>query len=446
MNHSDEGNTLYVYFVSIVAAVGGLLFGFDTGVISGAIPFVTQHFGLNVYQEGFTVSVLIIACIIGASGVGALSDRFGEKKILIYIALLFTISAVLSALARTHLELIIARLIGGLAVGASSVLSPMYISEISPARIRGRLVSLNQFTIVLGILLTYISNWLLVDIGPNNWRWMFAVEAVPAGFFIILLFLVPESPRWLAKKGNQNGAVAILSKISGRKQAETEMNEIATALKGEEGSFYELLQPGLRKILIVAVLLGFFSQICGIDAVIYYAPKIFLRSGYASASSAFLASVMVAVINFLFTFIALIYVDKFGRKPLLLVGLAGMTISFIFAGYAMQSGTTRTYLVLIPFLSYIAFFSFSMGPIPWIFISEVFPNKIRGRVVSIATMALWVSNFIVVQNFPWMVEAIGGGSFYIFSLVCFVTFLFVLLMITETKGKTLEEIERMWKR
>ena len=446
MNHSEKGSTLYVYFVSIVAAVGGLLFGFDTGVISGAIPFVTQHFNLNVFQEGFTVSILIIACIIGASTTGILGDRFGEKKILIFTAMLFTISAVLSALARTHLELIIARFIGGLAVGTSSVLSPMYISEISPARIRGRLVSLNQFSIVLGILLTYLSNWFLVNIGPDNWRWMFGVEAVPAGFFIILLFLVPESPRWLAKQGKNDNAMVILAKISGQKQAEAEMNEIKTALKGEEGSLHELIQPGLRKILIVAVLLGFFSQICGIDAVIYYAPKIFMQSGYESASSAFLASVIVGLINFIFTIIALVYVDKFGRKPLLLFGLIGMTISLLIAGYTMKLDIARNYLVLIPILSYIAFFAFSMGPIPWIFISEVFPNKIRGRAVSIATMALWVSNFIVVQNFPWMVEKIGGGSFYIFSLVCFVTFLFVLLMMPETKGKTLEEIELMWKR
>jgi SP family arabinose:H+ symporter-like MFS transporter len=446
MSDSDAGSTLYVYVVSIVAAIGGLLFGFDAGVISGAIPFVTKHFNINVHQEGFTVSILIIGCIIGASGSGALSDRFGRKKILIVLALFYTLSAILSAVPKTHIELIIARFIGGLAVGASSVLSPMYISEISPARIRGRLVSLNQFTIVTGILLTYFSNWLLVDIGSNNWRWMFGVEAIPAGIFLFLLFFVPESPRWLAKQGKRDNALAILTKISGQKHAEAEMDEIVTTLEEEEGSFRELLQPGLSRILIAAILLGFFSQICGIDAVIYYAPKIFLWSGYKSASSAFLASVIVAVTNFLFTIIALLYVDKFGRKPLLLFGLIGMTISFLLTGYALQSDTTRAHWVLIPILSYIAFFAISLGPVPWIFISEVFPNKIRGRAVSIATMALWISNFIIAQSFPWMVEIIGGRSFYIFSMVCFVTFLFVLFMITETKGKTLEEIEQMWKR
>ncbi len=445
MNSKDNGNILYVYLVSIVAAVGGLLFGFDTGVISGAIPFVTQHFNLNVYQEGFTVSILVIACIIGASTTGMLSDRFGEKKVLIVMALFFSISAIYSALAKTHLELMIARFIGGLAVGVSSVLSPMYISEISPAHIRGRLVSLNQFSIVFGILVTYLSNWFLVDTGPNNWRWMFGVETIPAGLFIYLLFYVPESPRWLAKHGRNEDALAILSKISGSTRAMTEIREINLSLEGEKGTFRDLFQPGLRKILLIAILMGFFSQVCGIDAIIYYAPKIFMQSGYESASSAFLASVIVGLVNFIFTIIAFMYVDNFGRKPLLLFGLGGMIISLFTTGYIMSLDTTQSYLVLIPILLYIAFFAFSMGPIPWIFISEVFPNKIRGQAVSIATMALWISNFIVVQNFPWMVEKIGGGSFYVFSVVCLITFLFVFNMMPETKGKTLEEIEQMWK-
>lgn len=445
MEHSEKRSVLYVYVVSIVAAIGGLLFGFDAGVISGAIPFVTKHFNINVYQEGFTVSILIIGCIIGATGAGALSDRFGRKKILMMVALLYTLSAVLSALPKIYLELIVARFIGGLAVGASSVLSPMYISEISPARIRGRLVSLNQFTIVSGILLTYFSNWLLVDIGPNNWRWMFGVEAIPAGIFLLLLCFVPESPRWLAKQGRRDNALAVLTKINGRERADLELSEIETTLTEEAGIFHELLRPGLRKILIIAILLGFFSQICGIDAVIYYAPKIFLQSGYKSASAAFFASLIVALTNFLFTIIAILYVDKLGRRPLLLFGLIGMTISFLLAGYGLQSETVKSYLVLVSILSYIACFAMSMGPIPWIFISEVFPNKIRGLAVSIATMALWISNFIIAQSFPWMIETLGGGSFYIFSGVCFITFLFVFLMITETKGKTLEEIEQMWR-
>jgi len=362
------------------------------------------------------------------------------------MAIFFTISAILSAVAKSHPGLIIARFIGGLAVGISSVLSPMYIAEISPARIRGRLVSLNQFSIVFGILLTYLSNWLLVDIGPNNWRWMFGVEAIPAGLFIFLLFYVPESPRWLAKHNFYDQALTILSKISGTEQANLEVVEIKKALAGEEGTYRELIQPGLRRILIVAVILGFLSQVCGIDAVIYYAPQIFMQSGFESASSAFFASVIVGIINFIFTLIALVYVDKFGRRPLLLFGLFGMTLSLLIAGYTMRLNTAQGYLVLIPILTFIAFFAFSMGPIPWIFISEVFPNKIRGRAVSIATMALWISNFIVVQNFPWMVAKIGGGSFYVFALVCFFTFLFVSFNMPETKGKTLEEIEEMWKR
>jgi MFS transporter, SP family, arabinose:H+ symporter len=441
---SAPKTTLYTYVISTIAAVGGLLFGFDTGVISGAIPFITRHFHLNAHQEGFTVSVLIIGCVLGASFAGVISDRFGRKKILILSALFFTLTAVLSAIPQFHIELIIARFIGGLAVGAASVLSPMYISEIAPAPIRGRLVSFNQLTIVLGILLTYFTNWLLVDTGPDNWRWMFACGAIPAVAFFIALFFIPESPRWLAKRREPEKAFAVLSRIGGREYAKMEIENIFATLNQEKGSFSELLKPSLRKVLLAAVLLGFLSQVCGIDAVVYYAPKIFLRAGFESASSAFLASVCVPITLLIFTIVAVLYVDRLGRRSLLLVGLAGMALSFLLAGYAFRSETGNIVLLLISIIAYIAFFAMSVGPIPWIFISEVFPTKNRGLAVSIATLALWVSNFIVAQSFPWMIENIAGKSFYLFSGICVVTLVFVWLMITETKGKTLEEIERMW--
>ena len=441
---SEKGSIIYLYLVSVVAAVGGLLFGFDTGVISGAIPFVTEHFNLNAHQEGFTVSNLIVGCIIGSLIAGSLSDRFGRKKILISSALFFALSAMLSAIPRTLAELMVARFIGGLAVGVASVLSPMYIAEISPAAIRGRLVSLNQFTIVLGILLTYFTNWLVVDIGQNNWRWMFAIEALPAGLFFIALFLVPESPRWLAKQGRYDNAHAILAKIGGDEHARAEMREIKAMLDMEEGSIWELLKPGLRKVLVVSVLLAIFSQISGIDSVVYYAPKVFMRAGYESASSAFLASIMVGITLLIFTVIAIFTVDRFGRKPLLLIGTAGMTVSFIWAGYAFQNSAIDGIWVLIPIITYIAFFAVSLGPVVWVVISEIFPTKIRGRAVAIATMALWIANFFVAQFFPWFVETFGGRTYYMFAGVCIVTFVFVWFMVTETKGKSLEEIEKMW--
>lgn len=442
-SQEKKGNIIYVYLVSVVAAVGGLLFGFDTGVISGAIPFVSEHFNLNAHQEGFTVSNLVIGCIIGACFAGVLSDRYGRKKILILSALFFTVSAILSALPRTITDLIIARFIGGLAVGTASVLSPMYIAEISPAGIRGSLVSLNQFTIVLGISITYFTNWLVIDIGPNNWRWMFALEALPAGLFFIILFFVPESPRWLVKKGKLKEAMAILTKAGGLKHAKAEINEIKTTMDLEEGSITELFKPGLRMVLLVSVLLAILSQITGIDSVIYYAPKVFMMAGYENASSAFLASIMVAVTLLIFTLVAIFTIDRFGRKPLLLIGSAGMGISFVLAGFSFQHHTGAIF-VLIPIITFIAFFAMSWGAVVWVLISEVFPNKIRGTAMSIATMALWIANFSVAQTFPWMVEKIEGKIYYIFAGICFIAFVFVWFMVTETKGKTLEEIEKIW--
>jgi sugar porter (SP) family MFS transporter len=444
-NDSDKGSIFYVYFVSTVAAVGGLLFGFDTGVISGAIPFVTKHFNLNSVQEGFTVSNLVIGCIIGASSAGILSDRFGRKPVLISSALLFTLSAVLSAVPRTILELIIARFIGGIAVGIASVISPLYIAEISPARIRGALVSLNQFTIVLGILLTYFTNWLVVDIGPNNWRWMFGLETIPAGLFFLILFFIPESPRWLTKRDKRDQALLVLTKVGGSKHAEIELEEIQASIQSEEGSVLELFKPGLRKVIFVSIILAIFSQITGIDSIVYYAPKVFIKAGYESASSAFIASIMVALTLLIFTILAIFTVDKYGRKPLLLIGSLGMGISFASTGYIFQQHNATALWILLPIIIYIAFFAMSYGAVVWVIIAEVFPNKIRGAAVSIATMALWLANFVVAQTFPWLVETIGGRIYYMFSVICFISFIFIWLMVTETKGKSLEEIEKMWR-
>jgi len=388
----------------------------------------------------------MIACTIGASFAGTLTDRFGRKKILILAALLFMLSAIMSALPRTFMDLIIARFLGGLAVGIASVVSPMYIAEISPAGIRGRLVALNQLAIVIGVLFSYFTNWFLVDIGPNNWRWMFAAEAFPAGIFFIALFFIPESPRWLVKQGNYSKALGILTKIGGKKHAEVEMNEIKSTIDKEKGSITEILKPGLRVVLLVGVLLAIFQQITGINTVIYYAPKIFMKAGYESASSALLAQVIVGSTNFICTIIAIGTIDRFGRKPLLLIGLAGMGISFALAGLAFQSDTIGTTWILIPIITYVAFFAMSLGPVVWVLLSEIFPTKIRGRAMSIATMVLWISCFAVSQTFPWLVEIIEERTFYMYAIICIFAFVFVLLMVTETKGKTLEEIERMWER
>ena len=441
---ANQRASLYTYLITVVAAVGGLLFGFDTGVISGAIPFVTEHFKLNAHQEGFVVSNLIIGCILGASFAGGLSDRFGRRNILIVAAFLFTLSAVLSAVPRTVTELIIARFIGGIAVGMASVISPTYISEISPPSIRGRLVSLNQFTIVLGIALTYLSNWLVVDIGPHNWRWMFALEALPAGAFFFVLFLVPESPRWLAMKGRTDDARTVLTNIGGVSDVSEELGEIMTSIGEHRGSIRELFAPGLRMVLLVSVCLAVFSQITGIDSVVYYAPKVFLMAGFPDAASAFLASIMVAATLLIFTVVAMATVDRFGRKPLLLIGSAGMGASFLVAGYSLNTEGAPLLLVVVPIIVFLAFFAISWGPVVWVIIVEVFPNRVRGVAVSLATMALWAANFLVAQTFPWLVETFRGGVYFLFASICFLAFAFVFFFVTETKGKSLEEIERMW--
>ena len=442
----DKSSTKYVYFVSIIAAVSGLLFGFDGGVITGALPFITKHFNLNAHQEGFAVSNLVIGCIVGASFSGTLTDRYGRKKILIFVALFYTVSAVYSGLSREYLELIAARFLGGLAIGMGSVVSPMYISEIAPAKIRGRLAALNQLTIVTGILVVYFTNWLLVDIGPNNWRWMFIAEAFPAGIFCFAVFFIPESPRWLIKQGKTDNALIILSRVGGRKHAEAEIKEIKTTIEKEEGTIAELFKPGLRMALLVGVLLALFGHLCGINAVTYYAPKIFMRAGYESASSAFLATVMVAVTLLIFTIVTIFVIDKLGRKPLLLIGSIGMALSFAFTGFAIQSHSVGGIWVVFSIISYIAFFSISMGGVIWVYLPEIYPNKVRGRAMSIATIVLWLTEFIVAQTFPWLVEKIEGNTFYLYAGICAVSFIFVWLMIKETKGKTLEEIEEMWEK
>jgi sugar porter (SP) family MFS transporter len=443
MSNKIDAKKNQLLIFSTAAALGGLLFGFDTGVISGAIHFIKIEFNLNAYQEGFAVSNLMIACVIGALLAGPIADWTGRKKVLILCAVLFTVSAILSALPRSFTELVIARFIGGMGVGMASVVSPMYIAEISPAKIRGRLVALNQLAIVVGILLSYLSNWLLVDTGINNWRYMLVAEILPAITFLVGLFFIPESPRWLTKEGLEKEALDVLNVVAGAENADHELQEVKKSLAEKKTSLKELFHPSLRRVLIVGILFSLFAHITGIDTIIYYGPIIFLESGFKT-DSALLASVMIGITNLIFTFVGMAMVDKAGRKFLLLVGLAGMGISMTLVGLCMQSDMISAKWTLLWIMTYIASFAMSIGVVIWVYLSEIYPTRVRGQALSVATMVLWLGNVILTQLFPVMMERFGGGTFYIFSFICLLAFIFTWTMVKETKGVSLEEIEEMW--
>jgi len=434
----------YVIFVSIVAAIGGLLFGFDTAIVAGATQYLKDQFSLSAFGEGLAVSIVLIGCMFGAGTAGTISDRIGRKKFLLVSAVFFFVSAIGCAVPHTVAEFLIFRFIGGLGIGSASILSPLYISEISPARIRGALVSVNQMAIVTGILLAYFINWIFAGVGPSNWRWMFATGAFPSLIFFALVLKVPESPRWLVKQRREAEALGVLSRVNPAEIASAEVLNIKETLALETGKLADLFKPGFRKALFIGVVLAIFQQITGINAVLYYAPRIFERAGF-ERMSAIGQSTIVGFVNMLFTIIAIVLVDKIGRKPLLLTAAGGMGVSFILLGAAFKFQLFTGSLVLIFTLSYVAFFAMAMGPIVWVVMAEVFPTRIRGRAMAIATVILWFSDFLVSLTFPVIADRFNESSaFWLYALMCIIDFIFMLLVLPETKGKTLEEIERRW--
>lgn len=442
----EHGSRGYVYVVSSIAAVGGLLFGFDTAIISGAIGPVVDQFDLDAWQKGWAVGCVVVGCIVGAAFAGSLSDWKGRKKILIATAFFYALSAILSGVPRTFNELVIARFIGGLAVGVSSMISPIYIAEISPAKIRGRLVSLQQMAIVTGIVAAYFVSWWLVDVGQNDWRWMFASEAVPALLLFGALFFVPESPRWLTKQGQRNRALEILSRVGGANHARAELAEIEESLAEERGSILELLKPGLRIALLVGVALAVLQQFSGINNLIYYGPEIFKSAGYSEDSASLMAQVILGTTNCVCTILAMWIIDKVGRKPLLIGGAAGMALALSGAIFVLPSTTTAPSIKLLLFVTYIAFFAVGLGPTVWVVMAEIFPTKVRGRAMSIATLSLWVGCYTVAQTFPVLRKHLGTNVFWIYVCMCVLMIVVVLAVVPETKGKTLEQIEKMWRR
>ena len=443
----------FVLFATGVTAIGGFLFGYDTAVINGANSYLKAYLHLSPAQEGMAGASAILGCIPGAMCAGFLSDRFGRKRMLFLCALLYAVSGVLSAIPNAFEQFLVARFISGLGIGASSIICPVYIAEISPEKTRGRLGSLFQLGIVSGIFITLFVNKLIQGLGDEawntawGWRWMLGMEVVPAALFMGLLLAVPESPRWLAQKGRSDEAREILEKVGGPEHAARELCGIRDAMSREEGRFSELFSGAFFKPLAIAVMLMAFSQFCGINAIMYYSTKIFAASG-AGQNAAFTSSVWVGLINFAFTFVAIGLVDKAGRRPLLLIGTAVQAIALGLVGWmfhAQQNGAGLLVCVVL----FIAAFAMAMGPIGWLFCSEIFPNKVRGRAMSVAAFTVWVSCYVVAQTFPMLNDspAIGPAvTFWCYAGVSLLSFLFVLAAVPETKGRSLEDIEKMWTR
>lgn len=455
-NDKGSGSVLYVMGVCFVAALGGLLFGYDTGVINGSLKFVQMKLDLSPAMKGFAASSALLACIFGAAFAGTLSDRLGRKKVLILSATLFLISAVGTALPQNLTQFVLFRFIGGLGVGAAAMTSPMYIAEISPAKMRGRLVSVNQFAIVFGMLLVYFVNYYIAGLGDQawntetGWRWMFGSESIPAVLMLVLLFCVPESPRWLTKQNQKSKALRVLSKVDGEEYAKQEIQVIEETLSLESSSLSQLFSPGMRSVLVIGVVLAVLQQITGINVFLYFGSEIFEKLGGETIDAALLQQVVVGAVNLMFTVIAIRSVDKVGRKPLMLVGSTGMGVALFAMGMAGYWQATGTWLIIFV-LVYIASFALSVGPVTWVILSEIFPTKIRGRAMGIATVCLWVANTVVSQTFPimdenaYLIEKFHHGfPFFIYGVMCVVLAVFVAVVVPETKGLTLEEIERMW--
>lgn len=440
----------YIVKLTVVAALGGLLFGYDTAVIAGAIGFLQEKFDLSPAMTGWAASSAIWGCVLGAMLAGYASDKWGRKKILLLTALLFSLSAVWSALVNDLSIFILARFIGGVGVGAASMLSPLYISESAPARIRGTLVSVYQLAIVLGINIIYVVNYFISVSGDTQWnieygwRWMLGSEIIPAGIFFILLFLVPESPRWLLANGQDEKARDVLTRINGS-QAFSIENEIKSTLNEERGTFRELFGKKYRMALIVGVVLALFSQITGINAVIYFAPEIFKSIGMG-VESAFFQTILIGIINTVFTFVAIWLIDRAGRRKLLLGGVTGMIVCLLGTGLCFQFELFQGPWLILFILGFIASFATSLGPIPWVLISEIFPTKTRGVAMSFCTLILWVGVILITQLTPMALETLGGATtFFIFMGNAIFLLIFTWFYIPETKQRSLEEIEKSWR-
>lgn len=456
-----RNKSAYLFMITLVASLGGFLFGFDMAVVSGILPLLQKQFSLSPFQEGWFVSSALVGCIIGVAISGELSDRLGRKKPLILAAMLFLLSALGCSLLPSLTGIIAARMIGGIGIGLASNVVPLYISEIAPARIRGRLVTYYQLAVTLGILVAYLTNSALLNyaLAHTNdagsfihtllvsevWRGMFGVGVVPAVLFVLGLSLVPESPRWLIRHQREQEATKILNRINNSFEAQASLQQGRLSQKQKNISYRTLLAPQWRKALIIGILLPLFSQFSGINAIIYYGPSILNNAGI-SLSNSLLSQIIFGSANMLFTIIAIWKVDSLGRRPLYLAGTAGATISLLATGICFYAGATTGGALLICVLAFLASFAFSIGPLKFVVASEIFPGPIRGRAMAISIMVMWIADTIVGQLTPILLKSIGTAfTFWLFALFCLVAFITVYKLLPETKGKSLEQIENDWK-
>lgn len=454
-------NKGFVYFICLVSAMGGLLFGYDWVVIGGAKPFYEVYFGIvdNQTMQALSMSMALLGCLVGAMIAGALADRFGRKKLLIISAVVFFISSWATGAVDLIMLFITARFVGGIAIGLAADISPMYIAEVAPTQIRGKLVTLNQLTIVLGILGAQIVNLLIAEPVPLDatsaaiaaswngqmaWRWMFWAVCIPSGLFFLLALIIPESPRWLAQKGKNTLALNVLKRIGGEAYATSELKNYQNSAHLEShgsGALKTLFSKKMRGVLVIGVVVAMFQQWSGTNVIFNYAQEIFQAAGYGISDVLF-NIVVTGVANLVFTFVAIFTVEKLGRKTLMMIGSAGLAGVYAVLGLCYFFQLTGFVMIILVVMA-IGFYAMSLGPITWVLLSEIFPNKVRGVAMAVCTAALWIASFLLTYTFPFLNSGLGiGGTFGLYAVICLSGFIFVLRRIPETKGKSLEQLEK----
>lgn len=457
----EKFNQIFIYFICLVSAMGGLLFGYDWVVIGGAKPFYEAFFDIsgNEGMQALAMSIALLGCLLGATMAGFLADKYGRKKLLIFSAFVFFVSSWGTGASNNIPTFILARLVGGIAIGLAADLSPMYIAEVAPTHIRGKLVTLNQLTIVIGILGAQIVNMLIAepvaaeataaDIlnswnGQSGWRWMFWAVCIPSGIFFLLSMFIPESPRWLVGAGQNEQAQKVLTSIGGTEYAKSELESYAKAnasAHSEKGALSLLFSSKMRNVLVIGIVIAMFQQWSGTNVIFNYAQEIFQAAGYG-ISDVLMNIVVTGIANLIFTFVAIYTVERLGRKTLMLIGSLGLAGIYTLLGLSYFF-EFKGFIMIVFVVLAIGFYAMSLGPITWVLLSEIFPNKVRGVAMAVCTAALWIASFLLTYTFPFLNSGLGtGGTFMLYAAICFFGFIFVLRRIPETKGKSLENIEK----